>query len=181
METPMTTAAESSSLHQPTLRNYAIVTTLLGTYVALLVTVSGWRSALEKESLLAPMGAMFALTGVVLFITAGVRNYAAITKQASTHYYLTYDNAARPPDWIERPARTFNNLMQAPTLFYIGCLLMMVVQRVDQGAFSLAWVYVATRAVHALLYIAWNPLAYRFGSYIASWICLCTLWARFIL
>ena len=23
-----------------------------------------------------------------------------------------------PPDWIERPARTFGNLMEVPTLFY---------------------------------------------------------------
>ena len=149
-------------------------------YAAMLTFVSRWTAPLDKEALLAPMGAMFALTGMVLLLTATARNYATIRKLASVHYYRTYDHASHPPDWIERPARTFNNLLQVPTLFYIGCLTMMILARADQGALALAWIYVATRAVHAVLYIAWNPLAYRFGSFIASCICLGTLWARLI-
>src|ERR1700712_976199 len=112
----VTTATLSSSANEASAKNYAIISGLLALYAAMLTFVSRWTAPLDKEALLAPMGAMFALTGMVLLLTATARNYATIRKLASVHYYRTYDHASHPPDWIERPARTFNNLLQVPTL-----------------------------------------------------------------
>jgi hypothetical protein len=182
-----TTHASASSsaaaqTNQPTLRDYAVVTTLLAIYAALLALAvrSASGAELDKEQLIAPMAAMFALTALVWLLMVLFRNYATLRGLASADYYRTYSVAA-PADWIERPARTFNNLMQVPTLFYVGCLAMMFTGRFDNAQLSLAWIYVATRTVHALLYMVWNPLSYRFGSWAASCICLGTLWARFVL
>jgi hypothetical protein len=94
-------------------------------------------------------------------------------------YYLDYAPAKLPPDWIERPARTFNNLMQLPALFYVVCLLMLATGVVDRPQIIMAWVFVALRAAHALIYMVWNHVPARFSAYVAGFVTLCFLWVRF--
>jgi hypothetical protein len=178
---PLTNAAASTTASNPTLRDYAIVSTLLALYAGALALLARDTSPLGKESLVAPMGALVALTALVWLMMVMFRNYAALSQRASSDYYRFYDSKLLPEDWIERPARAFNNLMQLPTLFYVVCLAMMLTGRVDEGQRALAWTFVATRTLHALVYIGWNPLAYRFASWVAASICLFTLWARFLL
>ncbi len=177
----MNTAVLPTSANHPTLRDYAIVSALLTLYGGAVYSLGRGTGVLPKESLLAPMGAMVTLTASVWLLMVLFRNYAALTQRASSDYFRFYDNELLPDDWIERPARTFNNLLQLPQLFYVACLAMMLTERVDAGQLALAWMFVATRALHALVYIAWNPLTYRFASWIAASLCLFTLWARFIL
>ena len=80
---------------------------------------------------------------------------------------------------IERPARTFNNLMQLPVLFYLVCILMMVTNTLDRAQLALAWVFVATRAVHAVIYIAVNHVPARFTAWLCGAIAVFVLWTRF--
>lgn len=181
MDAPLLTTATLSTANNPTLREYALVSTLLALYAGALAVLARDTTSLPKESLLAPMGALVALTAVVWLMMVMFRNYAALSQRASSDYYRFYDSKLMPEDWIERPARAFNNLMQLPTLFYVACLAMMLTGRVDEGQRALAWMFVATRSLHALVYIGWNPLAYRFASWVAASICLFTLWARFLL
>ena len=57
-----------------------------------------------------------------------VRNVAVARGRASVRYYETYREGA-PDGWIERPAKTYDNLLQIPTLFYLVCVLMIVTGR----------------------------------------------------
>jgi hypothetical protein len=107
------------------------------------------------------------------------RNGAIIRGYISGAYYADYRSDV-PPDWIERPARTFNNLMQVPTLFYVVCLALMVTERVDRAALCLAWIFVTQRAIHALVYMAWNYVPLRFAMWVASWMTLTVMWWRFV-
>lgn len=177
----MTSAALSTTQNAPTLRDYAIVSALLAAYAAGVVVLSRQTAMVIHERLLAPMGALVGLTGLVWLLMVLFRNYAALSQRASTDYYRLYDSSLLPEDWIERPARTFNNLLQMPMLFYVACLAMMQTDRVDEGQLALAWLFVATRLLHAFVYIVWNPLTYRFASWVASCLCLFALWARFVL
>jgi hypothetical protein len=86
-----------------------------------------------------------------------------------------------PPEWVERPARVFNNLMQVPPIFYLLCVLMLHTGRVDAAQLVLAWTFVAARYAHALVYAVWNYLPARFGTFVASFIALVVLCVRFAL
>ena len=46
--------------------------------------------------------------------------------RASVRYYRDYAGANAPVEWIERPARTFDNPMQLPQLFHAGSLVLIV-------------------------------------------------------
>jgi hypothetical protein len=129
---------------------------------------------------LGPVIAMVIVVALVWLLMVVQRNLATLRGQAPASYYLTYSGQA-PADWIERPARTFNNLMQLPTLFYVVCILMLVTQHVDRAQLAYAWLFVALRALHSVVYILWNPLPYRFVTWLMGAATLFVIWTRFAL
>ncbi len=163
------------------LTDYAVVGVILTAFSVLLARLTDAPVPSAPERLIGPMVGLVALTALVWLAMALVRNTAILLGRASVRYYRDYADANAPPEWIERPARTFNNLLQLPQLFYAICLLMMVTERVDSGQVALAWTFVAARAVHAVVYIAWNNVSYRFAAWIGASIALFTLWTRFAL
>jgi len=134
----------------------------------------------DPRSLVKPMLAMVVVTTAVWLAMASVRNWAILTGRASPKHYLDYKSDP-PPDWIERPARAYDNLMQAPTLFYVISILMIVTGWADSTQVTLAWMFVALRAAHAVIYIGVNVLPARFVSFALSCFALWEMWARFAL
>ena len=142
------------------------------------VTRLGPDPALRPELLLGPIFALVGLTALVWLAMVIVRNMAVMLGLCDAGYFLAYKETP-PAEWIERPARTFNNLMQVPPLFYLVCTLMLVTRSFDRSQLVCAWIFVALRAVHACVYLGWNYLPYRFAAWIASCITLGVLWVRF--
>jgi hypothetical protein len=150
---------------------------LFGIGLALTVRESS-EQPVVVERLLPPMAALAGLTAIVWLIMVVFRNYAILRGISQASHYADYRSEA-PPDWVERPARTFDNLFQTPLLFYVVMLLGISLRQVDQAQINLAWIYVFVRAVHAIIYIGWNHLPARFSAWIASCITLLVLWVRF--
>jgi len=156
--------------------------------LALLLTACGaWLVAvtsgtpkvrLDDRALIAPISALVGFTGAVCLLMTIVRNLSVILGLTSAGAYVK-NHSHTGPDWIERPARTFDNLMQVPMLFYLACVLSMLTHTVDRVQLMLAWTFVALRVAHAVVYVGWNPLHYRFGTWIGACIVLATMWIRF--
>ena len=132
------------------------------------------------EALLAPIVALVGLTALVWLSMVLVRNATILRGITRADYYRDYQSFA-PPEWVERPARTFNNLLQVPVLFYLVCVLMLITRNLDQAQLDIAWTYVVMRVIHATIYIGWNNVTYRFASWVASCITLGVLWVRFVM
>jgi hypothetical protein len=71
------------------------------------------------------------------------------------------------------------NLLEVPVLFYLVCVLMIVTGDFDPIQLTLAWVYVAARFVHAVIYIGLNYVPARMTAYVCSCIALIVMWVRF--
>ena len=135
-------------------------------------------TGLSTAELIRPVVALVALTGVVWALMVVVRNAAVFRGLASVGYYRGYTGQT-PPEWIERPARAFMNLLEVPVLFYVLCVLMLVTQRFDATQVTLAWTFVAIRAAHAAVHIAWNDVRVRFAAYLTGCLVLAAMWMRF--
>jgi len=70
-------------------------------------------------------------------------------------------------------------LLRGLLLFYVVCALAISLEHVDQSQVNLAWLFVAARSIHALIYISWNHVPYRFTAWMAGCITLAVLWFRF--
>ncbi len=160
-------------------RTYAVITAVLTAFFAFLYwLVRGADAvAVDGRALLPPLFVLVGLTTVVWLAMLVVRNASVALGKATVEYYRTYGGNA-PPDWIERPARTFMNLLEVPILFYVACVLMLVTHYCDEGQIRLAWLFVVLRVVHAAIYIGLNHVPSRFASYAAGCVTLWVLWVR---
>ena len=163
----------------PTLKDYAVVVAALSVFSIGLFIVCSQNAGIdvEAEILLVPLLTLVGLIGLVWIIMLVFRNYAILRKITSGVYYQSYTED-HPPDWVERPARTFNNLMQLPQLLFLACILMMITGYVDRAQWMLVWIFVATRYVHAAVYMIWNHVLTRFGCFCAGAITLFVIYIR---
>jgi hypothetical protein len=159
--------------------NYAAVTTVLTAYFVWLGSAvsTAPEGRVDPRELLPALFALVALTALVWLLMLLARNIAVAIGKVAVGYYRSYRDDV-PPEWIERPARTFMNLLEVPVLFYVACLLMLVTRECDGAQVLLAGAFVATRAVHALIYIGINHVPARFGAYVAGCVTLGVIWVR---
>jgi hypothetical protein len=153
---------------------------VLAAFVAVLVAVVRMTAVAQgtARTLIEPVVALVALTGIVAVMMAAYRNVGVMRGKVSVRYFRAFTDD-RPPEWIERPARTYMNLLELPVLFYLACVLMLVTGKFDTVQVSLAWLFVATRYVHAFIYIAINYVPLRFVAYLCGFLTLAVIWARF--
>jgi hypothetical protein len=174
---PINSTATNISL----LRIYTAPCIIVGSVVAWLFwLLAGEHHSVRPELLVSPMAALFTLTASVWLIMVVARNVAVIRGHASLGYFADFKSDIPADDRFERPARTFNNLMQVPALFYVICLLMLIVKEADNVQIALAWAFVVLRCIHAIIYMAVNWVPYRFATWASSCIILGTLWFRFV-
>jgi len=157
---------------------YLIIVVILAAFVALLAAVV--RTAPQQvaaAALIGPVVALVVLTAVVAVMMVAYRNLAVIRGAATLRYFQTF--ADKPAEWVERPARTYMNLLELPVLFYVVCLLMLATGRFDSVQVALAWIFVVTRCVHAFIYIGFNHVPLRFTAFLSGALALAVIWTRF--
>jgi hypothetical protein len=159
---------------------YLAVGVILAVFVAVLVAVVRTAPAhiVQGAALIQPVVALVVLTAIVGLLMVVYRNLAVIRGAATGRYFRTFTDDT-PAEWVERPIRTYMNLLELPVLFYVACLLMLTTGRFDSVQVSLAWVFVATRYVHACIYIGFNYVPLRFTAFLTGVITLAVIWTRF--
>jgi len=162
---------------------YLLIGAILAAFVAVLVAVVRTPSASAHidqgpaAALLQPMVALVVLTAAALLMAVVYRNVAIVRGAVSQRYFQTYTD--KPAEWVERPIRTYMNLLELPVLFYVVCLLMLTTGKFDPVQASLAWVFVITRYVHAFIYIGFNHVPLRFTAFLTGVFTLAVMWVRF--
>ncbi len=76
------------------------------------------------------------------------------------------------------PNNNLMNLFELPVLFYVACILLFVLDRVDRPYIALAWVYVLMRYGQSGIAITSNNVLHRGLFYLLSCVVLWLIWAR---
>jgi hypothetical protein len=157
----------------------AVLVAFVGVLAQIVVVAPGaWQFDPKPQALLQPVVALVGLTALVWCLMVVWRNLAVIRGNASVRYFQTLTSDA-PAEWVERPTRAYMNLLELPVLFYVACALMLVTGKFDSTQVALAWVFVATRCVHAFIHIGFNYVPLRFAAFLAGSVTLAVLWTRF--
>lgn len=85
------------------------------------------------------------------------------------------ESPAVPPD-VCLPNRNYINLLEAPVLFYVACIVLFITASVTHTATMLAWLYVALRIAHSLIHLSYNNVMHRLAAFGASNLVLALLW-----
>jgi hypothetical protein len=83
------------------------------------------------------------------------------------------------PTTTQQIANTYHNQFELPVLFYALVALALVTRKADLVFVALAWIYVATRLVHAYIYTTSNKVAWRFQVFLIGALILMLMWVMF--
>lgn len=78
-------------------------------------------------------------------------------------------------------SNNFENQFQLPVLFFVAVLLALVLGIVGWVEVVLAWLFVATRYLHAAIHVTSNHVLSRFAAYSAGLAVLALLWLWLVL
>jgi hypothetical protein len=125
-------------------------------------------------ALFLPVLAQVAITAVLGAATAVARWTAAGKREV-----LVKDIALGQLNWPKRCqqiSNAFNNQWESPTLLYAGVAFAMIAGEGGALLVGLAWAYVATRLVHAGIYVTTNYIPHRFAAFLTGFAALLAFW-----
>ena len=108
---------------------------------------------------------MFAM--VLLIFTIGILNLvwrirSVKSKQVRARYYKVFDSAgADIPQHIIAGGKNYSNQFEVPMLFLVVSSLVLVLNQTGITFVILAWVFVISRVVHALIHLTYNHILHR--------------------
>lgn len=127
-----------------------------------------------------PLCAMFLLTTIVLVVMFAKRVKAIKAGKTDATFYKTFSRGNGEDEETAKATRHFTNLFEAPILFYVACILGMLVPVNSILFVFFAWGYVFVRALHAYVHIGPNKLFIRMRVYFVGWVILATMWAMIL-
>jgi hypothetical protein len=83
------------------------------------------------------------------------------------------------PERLLQIGNAFDNQFQLPVLFYVLTVLALVTRKADLLFVALAWIFVASRIVHAAIHTTSNDLSRRFFAFLAGAVVLTVMWLAF--
>ena len=117
--------------------------------------------------MLLPIAALAVLTILIAGFTFDARRRSVIQGEVPFKYYKVF-RGAEPPDRVLQTTRNFQNLLETPILFYVVCLLAIVLKYETTLMVGLAWAYVALRGVHSYIHLTNNKVMHRLYVFAAS-------------
>ncbi len=108
-----------------------------------------------------------------------VRFKAIKSGQIDPRYFKTYEGNA-PPQMIVA-ARHYNNLFEAPVLFYAVIIIAAVISLQGFWVHLWAWTYLVARVAQAVIHLTSNKIMWRMRSFVLGWVALTSLWILVLL
>ena len=126
-----------------------------------------------------PMAVLAGWTILVLLMIPQRRFRAGRQKLVGARDFAVGESE-RVPDDVRIPNRNYMNLLELPVLFYVACLTLYVVGKVDAWGVGLAWAFVALRIAHSIVHLTYNHVFHRMRFFAASVFVLVALWIRLV-
>ena len=127
------------------------------------------------KSIFYPVVALAAWTLMVQLAIAFTRFRSGFRRQTRPDDFKYGESPAVPPD-VCLPNRNYMNLLEAPVLFYVACIVLFVTAGVSHLAIVLGWLYVALRIIHSMIHLTYNNVIHRLVAFAFSNVALAVLW-----
>jgi hypothetical protein len=130
------------------------------------------------QAVLLPLFVQVALTFVLLYWMAYVRTRAIRIGEIKAQ-----NIALREPNWppgITQVGNAYHNQLELPVLFYVLTILSLVTRHADLLFVVLAWIFVASRVVHAYIHVTDNNVNRRGPIFGLGALVLTIMWLVFM-
>ena len=119
---------------------------------------------------------MIAHVGLVLALYAllGIRRKQAVAA-GSARISQFRENTEEPVESLFAK-NSLSNQFELPPLFHIVCLALFVTNGAGTTALVLAWIFVLSRCVHAIIHVTSNRIRFRQPAFLVGFIATFALW-----
>ncbi len=128
---------------------------------------------------LLPVFVQVALTFAVLFRLGAVR-LKAIRAGGLVREEVVMGDTGWPPI-VRQASNCFRNQFELPVLFYVLVVLALLTRQASDLFLVLAWLFVISRIVHAIVHTTHNHVGWRFGAFAFGALVLLAMWVLFAL
>lgn len=128
---------------------------------------------MPNDAIFFPMIAQVVLV-VILYALLGMRRAAAI-KAGRAKVSQFRENLNEPEDSLFA-RNSLANQFELPVLFHAVCLALFVTGGAGTWAVMLAWLFVASRYVHAFIHVTSNRVRHRQPAFMVGFVVLIALW-----
>jgi hypothetical protein len=131
------------------------------------------------QAVLLPLFVEVILTFVLLYWMAHLRTRAVRIGEVKAR-----DIALREPNWpppIAQVSNAYHNQLELPVLFYVLTILALVTRHADLLFVLLAWLFVASRLVHAYIHVTDNNVNRRGPAFGLGALVLTIMWLIFMI
>lgn len=132
---------------------------------------------MNQNAIFWPMLAQVLLVYVVYLVLAARRYGAVRTGTAKPQQFKLRGSEPEPS---ATASNNVANQFELPVLFYAACLSFAVTQTVSLTPVVLAWLFVASRYVHAYIHVTSNRISLRSRAFQLGWALLLLLWLWFV-
>ena len=115
-----------------------------------------------KEQIFYPSFALFGWISLMLFYLGYIRIKAVRGREVRFSQFKLQEGM---PEKIQQVSNNVNNLFQLPTLFFVACIFLYVMDRVSPFYLFLSWGFVLLRIVHSWVHVTENDVNLRFFSF----------------
>jgi hypothetical protein len=130
-------------------------------------------------ALVYPVLAQILLTFVMLFATGGAR-FKALKSKRVRMSQIAVSSEAWPED-VRKFSNNYANQFETPVLFYALAGVAIFIRATDILMVTLAWLFVATRVLHAVVHTGGNDVPTRFRIFLAGVAVLIIMWTLIVL
>ena len=132
---------------------------------------------MSMQAVLLPLFVQVVVTLVVLYVL-GARRFVAVRGGK-----VRGPVALREPNWpthTRQAEYNYQNQFELPVLFYVLTILVIMTKQADLVFVLLAWIFVATRALHAFVHLTSNRINHRASSFVVGAVVLTIMWIVFM-
>ncbi|TKB45975.1 hypothetical protein E8M12_06220 [Thalassotalea mangrovi] len=126
-----------------------------------------------------PIFALVLLTFIVGVITLSTRFKSVLNRTVKIKYYRNMQGQ-EVPEFVTRTTRCFNNLFEVPVLFYAVTLMMVATGHKSELSLLLAWCFVFSRVVQAMVHLTYNNVIHRMIGFWAGFIIVIIMWLELL-
>lgn len=127
-----------------------------------------------------PLAAMVLLTAAVqtgLFLN----RFGAVKRgEANPKYYKTFQGENTEPRQAAQFSRHYINLFEMPVLFYVAGVVGLATGLGGSALVWAAWVFVAARAIHAIVHLGSNKIFPRIYAHGFAWTVVLVMWGLLV-
>jgi len=135
---------------------------------------------MQQHPILYPLFAQVTLTLLVWLWMYATRIYTLKKNHIDANELRTVEDEHRLLKSVLGPSENLVNLFEMPVLFYVACLLAYLAHTASLALLTLAWLFVAFRALHSMIHCSYNRVMHRFTAYLISSLCLWGMWFELV-